>query len=112
MYALHLWRITNPKDTKRFSHMVWIAELIVEILEHIRSVLNTAFTLSVFVPSWKDVTVTLITRRAPVGKSLNKRPVGLCHTRACGTMPHKMQALFQRHKLPHTSASRNSAACR
>jgi hypothetical protein len=31
--ALHLWRLENPADAGRFSRRVWIAGLIVEILE-------------------------------------------------------------------------------
>ena len=50
------------------------------LLERIRAVINEALGKGVFPPWWKDVSVTLMTKKAPAEKLSNQRPVALCNT--------------------------------
>ena len=50
------------------------------LLERIRAVINRALVDGIFPPWWKDVSVTLMTKKAPAEKLSNQRPVALCNT--------------------------------
>ena len=49
-------------------------------LMHIKEVLNRALVQGVFPKWWKEVVVTLMTKKAPAERLSNQRPVALCNT--------------------------------
>ena len=50
------------------------------MLLRIKEVLNRAFKHGIFPPWWKEVVVTLMTKKAPAERLSNQRPVALCNT--------------------------------
>eukprot|EP00961_Rhodomonas_salina_P182420 2462595-Rhodomonas_salina.2 len=50
------------------------------VLDRMRAVVNTALTTGVFPKSWKDVEVTLMTKKAPAELLSNQHPIALCIT--------------------------------
>ena len=50
------------------------------MLVQIMAVINKALVDGVFPPWWKDVQVTLMTKKAPAERMSNQRPVALCNT--------------------------------
>ena len=50
------------------------------LLTHILTIINHALVEGVFPAWWKDVSVTLMTKKAPAENLSNQRPVALCNT--------------------------------
>ena len=50
------------------------------VLLLMKNVINTALTKGIFPPWWKEVSVTLMTKKSPAANMANQRPVALCNT--------------------------------
>jgi hypothetical protein len=50
------------------------------MIGRIKAVINAALVDGIFPPWWKDVQVTLMTKKAPAERLSNQRPVALCNT--------------------------------
>ena len=50
------------------------------VVQWIKHVLNRALQEGIFPTWWKDVVVTLMTKKAPAERMNNQRPVALCNT--------------------------------
>ena len=50
------------------------------VVQIIKGVINRALQEGIFPLWWKDVVVTLMTKKAPAERLSNQRPIALCNT--------------------------------